>query len=68
VLEWTGPLIASTFFNTVRVRCPKVFFRDAVPGIDGPDVVKGSVAFESFLDTTNGLVLLDVISTDTTLL
>ena len=68
VLEWTGPLIASTYYYTVRVRCPKVFFRDAIPGVDGPEVVKGSVAFESFLDTTNGLVLLDVISTDTTLL
>ena len=68
VLEWTGSLIASTYYNTVRVRCPKVFFRDAVPGVDGPEVVKGSVAFEAFLDTTNGLALLDIISTDTTLL
>ena len=68
VLEWTGPLIASTYYHTVRVRCPKVFFRDAIPGVDGPEVVKGSVAFEAFLDTTNGLALLDIISTDTTLL
>ena len=68
VLEWTNDTaIASTYYPMVRVRCPKVFFRDAVPGVDGPEVIKGSVAFEAFLDTTNGLALLDIMSTDTTL-
>ena len=66
VLDWTGSLIASTYYNGVKVRVPKAVFRDAVPGVDGPEVVKGSVAFEGMLDTTNGLALLDYMSTDTT--
>ena len=66
VLEWTGTLIASTYYNMVRVRCPKVYFRDAVPGVDGPDVVKGSVAFEAFFDVTNGKGSVEYMSTDTT--
>jgi hypothetical protein len=68
VVQWTGasPSGGGANLNTISVQCPKVTFREAVPGIDGPEVVKGSVAFEAMLDTTNGLVLANYISTDTT--
>ena len=67
VLEWTGPLIASTYYHQITITCPKVRFRDAVPGVDGPEIIKGSVAFDAFVDATNGLVLGSIMSTDTTI-
>lgn len=67
VLNWQGALIASTYYYGLKVTCPMVRFRDAVPGVDGPDIVKGSVAFDAFTDATNGLVLVDYTTTDTTI-
>lgn len=67
VLDWTGSLIASTYYNQLKITCPKVYFGQAVPVIDGPNVVGMSVPFTAALDTTNGLVLASYMSVDTTL-
>lgn len=68
VLEWTNDtVIASTYYPMLRIRCPKVKFSDVVPEVGGPEILSATVAFTAYLDTTNGLVLTDYMSTDTTL-
>ena len=66
VLQWTGALIASTYHHQLTITMPKVYYREAIPGVDGPDIIKGSVAFDAFYDATNGLVIGTLMSTDTT--
>lgn len=66
VLEWVGPTaIASTYFPTLAFQMPKVYFGDGISEVSGPDVVKASIPFAAFLDTTNGLVIAKYMSTDT---
>lgn len=67
VLEWVGPLIASTYYQTFRIKLPMVFFDGDTPTVDGPDVTSGGYPFVAQLDGTNPLVSIDYISTDTTL-
>lgn len=67
VLEWVGPLIASTFFQTFRLKLPAVFFTGDTPVVDGPDLIDISVPFEAQLDGTNPLVTCEYMTTDTTL-
>lgn len=65
VWEFIGPIIASTFAYTFRIRCPKVYFGADIPEVSGPDTNRASVPFAAFYDTTNGLVSCDYMSTDT---
>jgi len=66
VLEWVSTVaIASTFYPTIRFKLPKVYMHGQVPPVGGPDVMKASVPFEAFLDTTNGLIVGEYMSTDT---
>ncbi len=66
VIEWTNDtVIASTYYPTLRFKVPKVKFMEPVPEAGGPEILQASVAFQGYLDTTNGLVLADYISTDT---
>ncbi len=67
VIEFVGPLIASTYYQTFRVKLPMVFFDGDTPTVDGPDVTSGGYPFVAQLDGTNPLVSIDYISTDTTL-
>lgn len=67
VWEFVGPLIASTFFETFRIRVPMIFFNGDTPTVDGPDVVSGSFAFEAEYDGTNAATTVEYMSTDTTL-
>lgn len=68
VLEWTNrTVIASTYYPMLRFKVPKVKFMDPVPEVGGPEVLSASVAFTGYLDTTNGLVIAEYMSTDTTL-
>ncbi len=68
VLEWTNDtVIASTYYPMLRFRCPQVRFMETVPEIGGPEILQASVAFTAYQDVTNGLVLADYMSTDTTL-
>jgi hypothetical protein len=65
VLEWVGPIIASTFAYTMRFKLPQTFFTGDTPGVDGPDVVGQSIPFECKYDGTNGAVIAEYMSTDT---
>jgi len=67
VIEFVGPLIASTYYQTFRIKVPMVFFDGDTPTVDGPDVTSGGYSFVAQLDGTNPLVSIDYISTDTTL-
>lgn len=67
VIEFVGPLIASTYYQTFRIKLPMVFFDGDTPTVDGPDVTSGGYGFVAQLDGTNPLVSIDYISTDTTL-
>lgn len=66
VLEFVGPLIASTYYQTFRIKLPMVFFDGDTPTVDGPDVTSGSHPFVAQFDGTNSVVAIDYISTDTT--
>lgn len=66
VWEFVGPTaIASTYFPTFRIRCPKVYFGGDIPEVSSPEVSKATIPFAAFFDTTNGVVSADYMSTDT---
>lgn len=67
VIEFVGPLIAATYYQTFRIKLPMVFFDGDTPTVDGPDVTSGGYPFVAQLDGTNPLVSIDYISTDITL-
>lgn len=66
VVEFVGPLIASTFFETFRIKLPAIRFDDSPPTVEGFDVVKPTLQFTGLYDGTNQPVI-EYISTDTTL-
>ena len=66
VFEWVGPLIASTFYETFRLKFPMVYFDEGAPTVGGPDVVSPSTSFTALSDGTNGPVICEYISTDVT--
>lgn len=65
VLEWVGPLIASTFFETFRITLPAIKLNEGPPVVDGYGVVKPSFQFEGLYDGTN-MPKIEYMSTDTT--
>ncbi len=67
VLEFVGPLIASTFFETFRVKLPMIFFDGDTPTAEGPDVVRTQYPFVADFDGTNAAATIEYISTDLTL-
>lgn len=67
VWEFVGPLIASTFFETFRIKIPKIFLDGDTPSPDGPDVVTGSFPFVGLYDLTNSVASIEYMSTDITL-
>lgn len=67
VISWVGPLIASTYYETLKFTLPATFFDDTVATLSGPGVVSGSVPFKAQLDLTNGFITCDYTSTDITL-
>jgi hypothetical protein len=67
VLEWVGPLIASTYYETFRLKFPAVYFDEGAPTVGGPDIVAPSVSFTALSDGTNAPVIAEYISTDTTI-
>jgi hypothetical protein len=66
VWEFTGPLIAATFFETFRITLPAVRFDEGPPTVDGFDVIKPTFNFTALYDGTNP-VKIEIISTDITL-
>ncbi|WP_426404218.1 phage tail tube protein [Streptomyces sp. R-07] len=65
VVEFVGPLIASTYFETFRIKLPAVKVDDAPPTVDGYGVVKPTFNFTALFDGTNQ-VAIEYMSTDTT--
>jgi hypothetical protein len=66
VLEFVGPLIAATFFETFRITLPAVRFDDAPPTVEGFDVIKPTLSFTGLYDGTNQPKI-EYISTDITI-
>ncbi|MFD9306137.1 phage tail tube protein [Streptomyces sp. NPDC060048] len=64
VLEWVGPLIASTFYQTFRITLPAIKIDEAPPNIEGFEVVKPTYQFTALYDGTNQPVI-TYISVDT---
>lgn len=67
VWEFTGPLIASTFYQTLRVTCSAVSFESGDPQVDGPDVVNPTFNFVIMDDLTNPPIKIEYMTTDTAL-
>jgi len=65
VVEFVGPLIASTYFETFRIKLPAIKIDDAPPTVDGYGVVKPTFNFTALYDGTNA-VAIEYMSTDTT--
>ncbi|MFD7964094.1 phage tail tube protein [Streptomyces zaomyceticus] len=65
VVEFVGPLIASTYFETFRIKLPAIKIDDAPPTVDGFQVVRPTFNFTALYDGTNP-VAIEYMSTDTT--
>ncbi|MEU0181775.1 phage tail tube protein [Streptomyces sp. NPDC006207] len=66
VLEFVGPLIAATFFETFRITLPAIKIDDAPPQVEGFDVIRPTFNFTGLFDGTNQPKI-EYISTDITL-
>ncbi|MFF5784185.1 phage tail tube protein [Streptomyces sp. NPDC012693] len=66
VWEFVGPIIASTYAETIRFKLPAIKVDDAPPTVDGPAVVRPTFNFTALYDGTNP-VAIEYISTDITL-
>jgi hypothetical protein len=65
VWEFIGPLIASTYYETIRFTLPAIKLNEGPPMVDGYGVVKPTFQFEGLYDGTNQPKI-EYISTDTT--
>jgi len=68
VLEWVGPLIASTYYETFRITIPAVVF-PAPESFDIADrgVLNSTFNFEARYDGTNALATIAIISAESAL-
>ncbi|MFE2555968.1 phage tail tube protein [Streptomyces sp. NPDC059352] len=66
VWEFIGPIIASTYAETFRIKLPAIKIDDAPPTVDGPAVVRTSYNFTALYDGTNP-VAIEYMSADSTL-
>jgi len=66
VIEFIGPLIASTYYETFRITLPAVRFDEGPPVVDGYGVVKPTFNFVGLYDGTN-MPKIEYMSTDTAL-
>lgn len=67
VVEWVGPLIASTYYQTFRIKIPQIFFDEGTPAVGGPEVVNTSFSFVGQYDGTNVAATIEYMSVDTSL-
>ncbi|WP_318203026.1 phage tail tube protein [Streptomyces sp. SCL15-4] len=65
VWEFTGPNIASTYFETFRITVPAIRLDEGPPTVDGFGVVKPTYNFTGLFDGTN-LTKIEYMTTDTT--
>ncbi|GGU90954.1 hypothetical protein GCM10010275_29940 [Streptomyces litmocidini] len=66
VWEFIGPIIASTYAETFRIKVPAIKIDDAPPTVDGYGVVRPTFNFTGLYDGTNP-VAIEYISSDVTL-
>ncbi|MEU2233162.1 phage tail tube protein [Streptomyces vietnamensis] len=66
VWEFLGPIIASTYAETFRIKLPAIKIDDAPPTVDGYQVVRSTFNFQALYDGTNQ-VAIEYMSTDITL-
>ncbi|WP_425832565.1 phage tail tube protein [Streptomyces fractus] len=66
VWEFVGPNIASTYFETFRIKLPAIRVDEAPPTVDGFEVIKPTISFTGLYDGTNQPAI-EYISTDSTL-
>ncbi|MFJ8555311.1 phage tail tube protein [Streptomyces sp. NPDC093676] len=66
VWEFVGPNIATTFFETFRIKLPVIKLDEAPPAVDGFDVIKPTINFTGLYDGTNQPAI-EYISIDSTL-
>ncbi|MEU6490392.1 phage tail tube protein [Streptomyces sp. NPDC046984] len=66
VWEFIGPVIATTYNETFRIKLPAIKIDEAPPTVDGFDVVKPTISFTGLYDGTNQPAI-EYISTDITL-
>lgn len=65
VWEFTGPLIAATFYETFRVTLPAIRLDEGPPTVDGFGVVKPTFNYVGLYDGTN-MPKIEYMSVDTT--
>lgn len=66
VAQFVGPLIASTYYETLKVTVPAVRINTASPpSVSGPDVEDESLTIEVLDDGTNPPIKIEYTSTDT---
>lgn len=66
VWEFIGPIIASTYAETFRVKLPAIKVDDAPPTVDGYQVVRPTFNFTGLFDGTNP-VAIEYMSSDVSL-
>jgi hypothetical protein len=66
VLTFTGPLIASTYFETLKITVPVIKLDSQMPDVGGADIVDLSVDFVGLDDGTNPPIKIEYTSTDVT--
>ncbi|WP_420034704.1 phage tail tube protein [Streptomyces sp. cg28] len=66
VWEFLGPIIASTYVETFRIKLPVIKIDEAPPTVEGFEVVKPTISFTGLFDGTNQPSI-EYMSTDTTL-
>ena len=66
VWEHVGPIIASTFAKTFRLKVPRVRFTGESPNVSGQELSRISVPFEGKWDRTNNPITCEYMSTDVT--
>lgn len=64
VWEFVGPIIASTYAETFRIKLPAIKVDDAPPTVEGFDVIRPTFQFTALYDGTNQ-VAIEYVSTDT---
>lgn len=66
IVEWIGPVIASTYFETFRIRMPQCQIDADSTNLDGPDVLNGSFPIVA-LEGAQPMASIEYLSTDVVL-
>jgi len=64
ILEFVGPIIASTYAQTFRITVPEVHFTGETPKVGGPDVIVSKIPFEGANNGTLAGITCEYMSTD----